>query len=197
MAVRLSDRLRRPCIWPRLARGWGVARRIDSVDPQQIGRRGGGRDARRAKRADSGPSRAIGPGISGGSYRPLTDHDIARIHQTTLDVLEKVGMGGAPVTVRDLALARGCRISARGRLCCPRGLVAGTIAGAGRNSVLHGRDRRYDLEISGKRVHYGASGVAVLVPDFETGRYRPSTIIDLYDFARLVDVLENVHFFNR
>src|SRR5262249_29884420 len=141
--------------------------------------------------------RAIGPGISGGSYRPLTDHDIARIHQTTLDVLEKVGMGGAPVTVRDLALARGCRINERGRLCFPRGLVEDTIAGAGRNFVLHGRDRRSAPEIGGKRVHYAPGGAAVLVPDFEPGRYRPSTIIALYDFARLVDVLENVHFFNR
>ena len=170
---------------------------IEAVEPQQIGRRVGGRDARRAKRADSGPSRAVRPGISGGSYRPLSDHDITRIHQTTLDVLEKVGMGDPPAAVRDLALAKGCRISERGRLCFPRALVEDTIAGAGRNFVLHGRDGRYDLEISGKRVHYGASGVAVLVPDFETGRYRPSTIVDLYDFARLVDVLENVHFFNR
>jgi trimethylamine--corrinoid protein Co-methyltransferase len=167
------------------------------VEPQQTGRRGGGRDARRAKRADSGPSRAVGPGISGGSYRPLSDHDVARIHQTTLDVLEEVGMGDPPAAVRDLALAAGCRINERGRLCFPRALVEDTIAGAGRNFVLHGRDEKYDLQISGTRVHYGASGVAVLVPDFETGRYRPSTILDLYDFARLVDVLENVHFFNR
>ena len=33
--------------------------------------------------------------------------------------------------------------------------------------------------------------------DFETGRYRPSTLVDLYDFARLVDRLEQVHAFSR
>jgi trimethylamine--corrinoid protein Co-methyltransferase len=162
-----------------------------------IGRRGGGRGARHAKRGGSGPSRAVAPGVRGGSFRPLSDRDVARIHQTVLDVLEKLGMGDPPPAVRDLALSRGCWLNDRGRLCFPRALVEDIIAGAGRDFVLHGRDEKYDLEISGTRVHYGASGVAVLVPDFETGRYRPSTIVDLYDFARLVDVLENVHFFNR
>jgi trimethylamine--corrinoid protein Co-methyltransferase len=163
----------------------------------QPGRRGGGREARRVKRGDAGPSRAIGPGVKGGTYRPLSDHDIARIHATVLDVLEQVGMGDPPPPVLELALARGARINQRGRLCFPRSLVEDVIAGAGRDFVLQARDRAHDLEISGARVHYGASGVAVLVPDFATGRYRPSTIADLYDFARLVDVLENVHFFNR
>lgn len=161
------------------------------------GRRGGGREARRQKRGEAGPSRAVGPGVRGGSYKPLSDHDIERIHGTVLDVLEKVGMGDPPAAVRELAVANGCRLNERGRLCFPRSLVEDVIAGAGRDFVLHARDPAHDLDISGARVHYGASGVAVLVPDFETGRYRPSTIADLYDFARLVDVLENVHFFNR
>jgi trimethylamine:corrinoid methyltransferase-like protein len=123
--------------------------------------------------------------------------DVTRIHQTMLDVLEKIGLGDAPAVVRELALSHGCRINEHGRLCFPRALVEDVIAGAGRNFTLHARDPIHDMDISGARVHYGASGVAVLVPDFETGRYRPSTIADLYDFARLVDVLENVHFFNR
>src|SRR4051794_30056423 len=106
-------------------------------------------------------------------------------------------MSEPPESVRELALAQGGFMNGRGRLCFPRALVEDTIAGAGRNFVLHGRDPVHDLDVSGTRVHYGASGVAVLVPDFDTGRYRPSTITDLYDFARLVDVLENVHFFNR
>ena len=163
----------------------------------QAGRRSGGREARRIKRGEAGPSRAVAGGVAGGQYKPLSDHDISRIHGTVLDVLEKVGMGDAPAAVRDLALSRGCHINDLGRLCFPRALVEDVIAGAGRGFTLYGRDSKYDLDVSGARVHYGASGVAVLVPDFATGRYRPSTIADLYDFARLVDVLENVHFFNR
>jgi trimethylamine--corrinoid protein Co-methyltransferase len=171
--------------------------------PEQSGsgrtasRRAGGRAARRAKRELASGARAVGPGAVGGRYRPLTDPDLQRIHRTALDVLETIGMGAVPESVRTLATNAGCWISARDRLCFPRNLVEDVIAGAGRNFVLHGRDPGHDLDISGCRVHFGASGVAVTVPDFETGKYRPSTLADLYDFARLVDTLENVHFFNR
>src|SRR5690606_34705601 len=37
------------------------------------------------------------------------------------------------------------------------------------------------------------AGEAVNVLDFDTGGYRPSTIVDLYDFFRLADRLEHVH----
>ena len=137
------------------------------------GRPGGGREARRLKRGEAGPSRAVGPGVSGGRYKPLTEADIARIHQTMLDVLEKIGLGDPPPAVRELALSHGGRINEHGRLCFPRALVEDVIAGAGRNFTLHARDPIHDMDISGARVHYGASGVAVLVPDFETGPLSP------------------------
>jgi len=31
-------------------------------------------------------------GMVGGKYKPLSDHEIEQIHQTTLDVLENIGM---------------------------------------------------------------------------------------------------------
>ena len=58
------------------------------VAVSQAGRRGGGREARRLKRGETGPSRAVGPGVAGGHYKPLSDHDVSRIHGTVLDVLE-------------------------------------------------------------------------------------------------------------
>ena len=159
------------------------------------------RSQRRGRRAaDDAPSSAasaVGPGVSGGRYKPLSDADVQRIHDAALQVLERIGMADPPPEVRDLALARGGRMSEGGRLCFPRALVEDVIAGAGRDYTLHGRDPTLDLDVSGTRVHFGASGVAVLTLDFATGQFRPSTMLDLYDFARLVDRLEHVHFFNR
>lgn len=159
------------------------------------------RSERRSRRGIGGtpPSAAsaVGPGISGGSYKPLSDLDVRRIHGAALEVLERIGMADPPPEVRDLALCRGGRMNDSGRLCFPRALVEDVIAGADRGFTLHGRDPAHDLDISGSRIHFGASGVAVLTLDFETGQFRPSTMLDLYDFARLVDRLEHVHFFNR
>jgi trimethylamine--corrinoid protein Co-methyltransferase len=63
--------------------------------------------------------------------------------------------------------------------------------------VLHGRAPGRDVEISGRRVHYATGGMAVKMLDLESGRYRPSTLRDLYDCARLVDRLDNLQVFNR
>jgi len=163
------------------------------------GRRAGGRAARRAKRA-AGPAEGrapIHPGIEGGAFRPLTEPDIRRIHGAALELLERVGMGEPIPLLTELALAKGCRLTDDGRLCFPRGLVEDIVAGAAQSFVLHGRNPKHDLEISGTRVHFGTGGAAVKVLDPRTGRYRPSTLVDLYDFARLVDRLDNVHWFTR
>ena len=49
-----------------------------------------GRTARmQARSAVPSPVR---PGLSGGQYRPLSDADLHRIHDTALRVLEEIGM---------------------------------------------------------------------------------------------------------
>jgi trimethylamine--corrinoid protein Co-methyltransferase len=160
-------------------------------------RRAGGRKARLAQRAD-GPKRgAVGPGLLGGAYQPLSRHDVERIHQRALDVLENIGMDGAFPEFRELALAKGCRLNQHGRLCFPRSLIEDIVAGAGRNFTLCGRDPVHDLHISDARTHFGTAGMAVKVLNSEKRSFRSSTLVDLYDFARLVDQLENIHWFSR
>jgi trimethylamine--corrinoid protein Co-methyltransferase len=46
-------------------------------------------------------------------------------------------------------------------------------------------------------VHYGTAGAAVHIVDPVTLDYRESTAQDLYDAARLVDNLDNIHFYQR
>ena len=158
-----------------------------------------GREARRKLReATRAEARSVvGPGLTGGAYRPLSDAGLRRIYDAALDVLARIGMGDPLPEVRSLALERGCTESADGRLLFPRAFVEEVIAGAARNFALFGREARHDLDISATRVHFGTAGAAVSVPDFETGAYRGSTLPDLYDFARLVDRLPYVHWFSR
>ncbi len=160
-------------------------------------RRAGGRAARRALRESKAKPRAVGPGIPGGAFRPLSDRDIARIHETALDVLEKIGMAGAFPAFREIALEAGCWMSDDGRLCFPRAMVEDIVANAARAFTLYGRDPKLDLHIADSKVHFGTAGMAVTVYDGETNAYRASTVLDLYDFARLADSLDNIHFFAR
>ena len=136
-------------------------------------------------------------GMVGGKYKPLSDHEIEQIHQTTLDVLENIGMSNPLPQLKEVALEQGCNFTDQGRLCFPRSLVEDVIARAGRDFVMYGRDPKHDIEMTDKKVHLYGGGEAVTILDLGATTYRPSTINDVYDIARVVDYLENIHSYSR
>lgn len=174
-----------------------------TVDEQQAAapasRRSGGREARRAMRAaplaqDINPVR---PGLEGGRYQPLDRNDMDQIHEAVLTILETVGFANAiPSCIAALTQA-GAQYGADGRIRFPRALVLETIAKAARHFTLHGQDERHDMVVQGSRVHYGTAGAAVHVVDVEKREYRESLLQDIYDAARIVDAMDNIHFFQR
>jgi trimethylamine--corrinoid protein Co-methyltransferase len=136
--------------------------------------------------------------MAGGRYRPLSDRDIDRIHTTALDVLENVGIGDPIPEILDVALPKGCRLGDDGRLRFPRALVEDMIATSGKEYVLYApSDRNLDIEIKERGVVMSTSGEAVKILDFDTQQYRPTTLVDLYDAARLADRMEHVHTFGQ
>ena len=154
-----------------------------------------GRNARMTARLAETRSAAVSPGLPGGRYRPLSDADLQRIHHTALDILATIGMGQAPDALIDLALRHGCSLHPQtGRLLFPRSLVEDAIAGAAREIHYHGRKPGQDVLSGGNRVFFATSGEAVRCVCPETGAYRPSTLLDLYDFFRLADHLEHIDF---
>lgn len=163
-------------------------------DPRRMGR-----EARLAARVAPLPLnlRPVWPGMESGRYRPLEDHDVTRIHRAALDVLEQIGMADAPPSGVELLTSAGARLESNGRITFPRSLVEDVISGAGRRFVLYGQDPRHDMEPWGKKVYFGTAGAAVCMVDARTGAYRESTVKDLYDIARTVDVLDHVHFYQR
>ncbi len=146
----------------------------------------------------AGPERdPCPPGQTGGSYRPLAESEMRRIHDTALDLLEKLGMGEVPPRLHADLLAVGAIDNGSGRVLFPPDLVESAVDQAAKTFVLHGRDPDRSIEIGGNRVYFGTGGAAVQTLDLDTGVYRPSTLADLHDFARLQDTLANVSWFTR
>ncbi|MEL7515291.1 MAG: trimethylamine methyltransferase family protein [Pseudomonadota bacterium] len=166
---------------------------------KQTPSRSGGRAARRAARAAplAQHLRPVRPGMSGGTYKPLSQTDMDRIHAAALDALEEIGLADAPPSGIEQMTGIGVILGADGRLRFPRALVEDTIAAANRSVTLCGRDPRHDLELSGTRVHYGTAGAAVHMVDVAGRTYRDSTLQDLHDAARIADQLDNIHFLQR
>ena len=172
---------------------------VPDVAADRGSRRSGGREARRAMRAAplADDVRPIRPGLEGGRYKPLGQGDLDRIHEAVLTLLETVGFANAIPSCIDACVGAGAIHSADGRIRFPRGLVLDTIKKAARNFTLHGQDPRHDMVIQGTRVHYGTAGAAVHLVDVEKREYRESQLQDIYDAARIVDGLDNIHFFQR
>ncbi|WP_138933439.1 trimethylamine methyltransferase family protein [Roseovarius arcticus] len=139
----------------------------------------------------------ISPGMIGGRYRPLTGPEMERVHQLVLSLLADLGLSQVTPSLQARAVAAGCDVDDAGRLLFPRGLVEDVIARTRRKFTLHGIDPKHDIEIGGGRVHAGTGGAAPTIMDFHSGKYRESTVADLFDIARLVDQLDNIHWYHR
>jgi len=172
---------------------------MNEVTQQRKSRRGGGRQAKMAVRSAplSDNIRPVQAGMTGGRFRPLSDGDMARIHDMALRTLEEIGLSEAPPSGIAAMTAAGAILGDDGRLRFPRALVEAMLAKAGRNFTVYGQDPRHDFRPSGRRVHFGTGGAAVHIVDVKNRDYRESQLQDLYDAARIVEQQDNIHFFQR
>ena len=161
------------------------------------GRRAGGREARRALRAEGVRGQAVQPGMNGGAYKPLSDHDIQRIHDTALDILENIGIGEPIPEILHYALPKGCALGDDGRLRFPRSLVEDLVDVSAKKYIAHAPDPDLDFEVGAEKVYFSTSGESVSILEYKEQKFRPTKLTDLYDAARLADTLEHIHMFGQ
>jgi trimethylamine--corrinoid protein Co-methyltransferase len=141
-------------------------------------------------------------GLVGGQYKPLTDAQVQRIHEAALSILQRTGVEVAEPEALRLFEEAGAMVDvddkspdAAPRVRIPRSLVEDAIDWAPSRVVLAGRDPEWDLELEGARVHIGTGGAALNVLDHRTEELRPAVLRDVAELARLVDALDNIHFY--
>ena len=139
-------------------------------------------------------------GLTGGLYQPLTDEAIQTIHDASIRILEKTGFtyeSGLEDTLDVLEKAGAALDRENARILFPKDLITDLAAKAPERIVLYSRDGKNDLDLTKHRVYLGTGGAAIKILDLKTGKARPSTLNDLYQLGRLVDRLNNIHFFLR
>jgi trimethylamine--corrinoid protein Co-methyltransferase len=146
-----------------------------------------------------GPKPAQKTSFPGGmgthAYRPLSDSDIRRIHEASLVVLERTGILLGASEARDIFLAAGA-VTDGERVLIPHALVEDALGKACHSFTLAGRDPARDLIMDGERVYLGTGGAAIKIMDLD-GTVRQPVLADIARIGRLVDALDNIHFYLR
>jgi trimethylamine--corrinoid protein Co-methyltransferase len=136
-------------------------------------------------------------GLRGGRYKPLDDTEVVRIVDAAKTVLERTGIEVLESPCREVFRKAGCRVDeGRNRVYIDSALVERALETAAPEVLLAGRAPGQDLNLGGQRVYMGTGGSAVNVVDVE-GAFRQSTLADNYHIGRLVDRLDNIHFYMR
>ena len=128
----------------------------------------------------------------------LSEEEMASIHETSLKILQQIGVKALSKKVQDLLAENGAKIHGASSIVkIPSSLVEEAIREAPKEIVLCGRNPRFDLKLPSKDFTFVAtSGYAALMRDLETGERRMTKTSDLRDFAILADYLDEVDFFD-
>ena len=138
--------------------------------------------------------RAPGKGLVGGQYKPLTDEQVKQIHEASLSILARTGVQVEQPEALRLFTQAGVDVDGN-RVRLPQSLVEDAVDKAPSRVVLAGRNPDNDLILEGARVHIGTGGAALQVLDLETGKIRRAVLQDVARMARIVDALDNIHFY--
>ena len=127
----------------------------------------------------------------------LSDDEIASVHETSLKILEEVGIKVLSKKVQSLLAEHGAKVDAASSIVkIPRSLVEEAIKKAPKEIVLCARNPKFDLKLPSPDFTFIAtSGFANFIRDLETGEKRMTKASDLRDFAVLSDYLDDVDFF--
>jgi len=135
-------------------------------------------------------------GMNGGLYRPLDDEAIEEIHRTSMRVFSEIGIMVNNREALELFSSKGARVDRScNRVRMEPERIMDMISTAPGTIRLCGQRPDLTLEPGGTRVYAGTGGTALYVLDPGSNEKRPARLSDIKDIARVVDTLDNIHFF--
>ncbi|MCK5433959.1 MAG: trimethylamine methyltransferase family protein [Dehalococcoidales bacterium] len=135
-------------------------------------------------------------GLDGGSFKPLTEESIHRVHQTVMRVIEEVGFEVNSEAALELFKTAEAWVDQGKHLVrLPQKRAMELIGMAPSEVRLCGQDEKHDIILGGHRVYTGTGGTALYIYHPDTGQKHPASLDDLKRIAKLVDKLDNIHLF--
>ena len=132
----------------------------------------------------------------GGSYKVFSSSEVEEVHESTVYLLEKVGIKMHNKAARQIFKEKGAVIDEENKTVkIPRGMIEAAIDSTPSKIVLCGRDEKNDLLLEGSNVHLGTGGTVLNTLDLDNGKKRLTEVRDVAGYAKMTDALENIAFF--
>jgi len=125
----------------------------------------------------------------------LTPQEVKRIHEATLQIIEKVGVRFPSKKAQEVWAAHGAKVEAGKNIVRAKPhLIEEALKKCPPVYPLSARDPQQDLLLDGNHVFVGTDGCGVEVLDIQTGKRRTSCLQDVADIARIADATPEVAF---
>lgn len=128
------------------------------------------------------------------TLRKLSDEQIERIHQASLEILERTGVRLYEPQALELLKQKGVTITEDNRVRIPPKLVEWALSMAPKCTVLYDRHGNPVMSLEGNNVYYGTGSDCPNVIDLHTGERRPGTLQDIVEATIVCDALPNIDF---
>ena len=133
---------------------------------------------------------------TGHSYQPLNDAQTQLIAQSAIQIMCEIGFSEYSVETAQVLVDAGCFHQGQ-RIHFTERLIKDTLSQIRNSIILCGRRAQHDMKVGGLSAYVGTGGAAPNIFDNESNSYRPSTLSDLFNSARLCEQLDNIQFFSR
>lgn len=135
--------------------------------------------------------------LSGCGLNLLTDGELTKLHEATLDVLQDGGLMVLNDEAQEIFYSHGCKVDKKTNIVkIPSYLVEKTIRSAPSEVLLAGRNPKNDVVLGGTRVTFTNFAIAPKIIDLETGKVRQTTSKDLVECTILCDAADSVDVFS-
>ncbi|MFO7952955.1 MAG: trimethylamine methyltransferase family protein [Bacillota bacterium] len=133
------------------------------------------------------------PPCSKLQFKVLSEHDIEKIHEAALEVMEETGVRFPSHRTLDVLEENGCPVDWETMVAkLPASLVIKTLRQAPTRFVLGGRNPKDDLYIDDRTSYLSTDGCAVDVYDLLSGELRRSNKKDITEACKVADYLPEI-----
>ena len=124
----------------------------------------------------------------------LSDEQVEKIHATSLEILERIGIQLDLQEAVDILKKAGARVTEDGRVHVPPKLVEKALTTTPKEVTLYDRHGKPVMPLGGNRCFFGPGSDCLNIIDHRSGERRKPLMQDVVEGVRLCDALPNIDF---